>query len=679
MENINIDIDITQQESLQATPVLIVSSSQQNGSGISGLNVASIPRSSQPDPSIARSTAYRVIDSEANTLVTSPINYQEQYRNQQQQKSLNPRPQDSFQFRYNPLVLADNADSVSSTSSSPSLLSAVAEGLVENSEGAGAGTSQQGNKEGNLSRARSLGINPAARQALLQQQRYQQQRQEQFLGLSQNYSNNLIHVAAAAAVAATAASETPHGIEVIPAPRALAVSPAQSGSRPTEEQEIPRPAPAIPPRIVAPPLHHIARHRYAVINTNSESEKQQQPQQQLQQWPQQQSQKGYDELLEEAIDPPPYSSIIQEGTINLETFEKSKSQESPPIPTITRPRTSIQFEESPLPESQRQQRNGRPSSVSSINAPLARAATVSTVSTNNAANANFFTHFVPKKSLDVFAQDSTPYNIHVEDGPGPASSLLNRIMGTKELKASASVRAVTKGIAERTGWARFEDNRRFLVTVSDTPGLADTEGDDEKNIPILKDYMHSVGSRLGVTAFLLVFKIDSSVDIIMTILKSFNEIMQHLPNVWDNVILVFTGCDFRRDILATKQLLHSELKHQIKEHILDHLPPSPPPASDDSFTSTSTSTSSSSPQSSRRPLRSTTTLSENGDNEVAGIPMVFLTTAENVCSFALGAGRCDCDEHSYYLRSCLKRLWYEARKMKRWVIHTEDDEFSAHG
>lgn len=40
-------------------------------------------------------------------------------------------------------------------------------------------------------------------------------------------------------------------------------------------------------------------------------------------------------------------------------------------------------------------------------------------------------------------------------------------------------------------------------------GLADTEGDDEKNIPILKEYVRSVGTRLGINAFLLVFKIDS--------------------------------------------------------------------------------------------------------------------------------------------------------------------------
>jgi hypothetical protein len=29
---------------------------------------------------------------------------------------------------------------------------------------------------------------------------------------------------------------------------------------------------------------------------------------------------------------------------------------------------------------------------------------------------------------------------------------------------------VTKGIAERTGWGRFEDSRRVLVTLADTPG-----------------------------------------------------------------------------------------------------------------------------------------------------------------------------------------------------------------
>ncbi|ORZ21878.1 hypothetical protein BCR41DRAFT_22837 [Lobosporangium transversale] len=75
---------------------------------------------------------------------------------------------------------------------------------------------------------------------------------------------------------------------------------------------------------------------------------------------------------------------------------------------------------------------------------------------------------------------------HIIEGSGPVvliaigktgqgkSSLLNKIMGTSELKASASVRAVTKGIAERTGWGRFEDSRRVLVTLADTPGNVTT-------------------------------------------------------------------------------------------------------------------------------------------------------------------------------------------------------------
>ncbi|KAF9579116.1 hypothetical protein BGW38_004768, partial [Lunasporangiospora selenospora] len=165
---------------------------------------------------------------------------------------------------------------------------------------------------------------------------------------------------------------------------------------------------------------------------------------------------------------------------------------------------------------------------------------------------------------------ATPEQTHIEEGPGPVvlmaigktgqgkSSLLNRIMGTTELKASASVRAVTKGIAERTGWGRFEESRRVLVTISDTPGLADTEGDDEKNIPILKEYIKSIGTRLGVTAFLLVFKIDSG--------QAYNEIMKDFPNFWDNVILVFTGCDYRRDVLNTKELYHREVQDQLVKY-----------------------------------------------------------------------------------------------------------------
>ncbi|KAF9359857.1 hypothetical protein BGX26_011234 [Mortierella sp. AD094] len=692
MENLHVGINTSQQERHRVTPAIALSNSQQDGIGLSRPNATSIPRSSRPDTSLAQST-YRVIDSDINALVTSPTSYQEQ-------PSIARATQDSFQFHYNPLVLAGSSGTFPPLSSpSSSLLSA----STGTGTGSGSGASQQGssvNREGSLSRTRSLAINSAARQALLQQQRYQQQQHEQFLGLSNCYSNNSNPVdalAAAAPITLVTRAEITSSTNASAGSRGLASVLSQTSLGLMEEQQISTPIPTQHPRIAIPTPHQtVERHEHPVPNTSSQGEIQQQQQQQQQQL----HQELHDEHPQEPLEPPPsYSSIVRVVIPDQESSEQPNSQQ--PFSAAqkkTGARTTIQFEDnrSPPLSSQRQQTNGRTFSGASVDSPLTR---TGTVSSNAAVNANFLTHFVPKKSLDVLAQNPAPDNTHVGGGPGPAvllaigktgqgkSSLLNRIMGTKELKASASVRAVTKGIAERTGWARFEDNRRFLVTVADTPGLADTEGDDEKNIPVLKEYINSVGSRIGVTAFLLVFKIDSSVDIIMTILKTFNEIMQDFPDVWENVILVFTGCDFRRDILATKQLLHRELKHQIKEHILDHLPPRPPPVNEDSFTSTTSSSpsstrnsstsTSSSPRSNRFPSRSATTSSDNADND-AGVPMVFLTTAENVCSFALGAGRCDCDEHSYYLRSCLKRLWYEARKMKRWLIETEDDDFSGH-
>lgn len=255
---------------------------------------------------------------------------------------------------------------------------------------------------------------------------------------------------------------------------------------------------------------------------------------------------------------------------------------------------------------------------------------------------------------------------HIEDGSGPVvlmavgktgqgkSSLLNRIMGTSELKASASVRAVTKGIAERTGWGRFEDSRRVLVTLADTPGLADTEGDDEKNIPILKEYITSVGTRLGITAFLMVFKIDSGVDMIITILTTFNEIMADFPNFWDNVVLVFTGCDYRRNVMNTKQLYHEAIQQQLQEHFFKDL-----------YNSNNNSNNNNS--------------TGGSGEDVPVVPMVFLTTAESPCGFALGE-KCDCKARTTFLNAGIKRLWYAIKNRKRWVLNSDeqDDEFSGH-
>ncbi|KAF9358295.1 hypothetical protein BGX26_002094 [Mortierella sp. AD094] len=266
-------------------------------------------------------------------------------------------------------------------------------------------------------------------------------------------------------------------------------------------------------------------------------------------------------------------------------------------------------------------------------------------------------------SSTLITHDVRPFSeqAHIIDGSGPVvlmaigktgqgkSSLLNKIMGTRELKASASVRAVTKGIAERSGWGRFEDSRRVLVTVADTPGLADTEGDDEKNIPILKEYIKSVGTRLGVTAFLLVFKIDSGVDMIITILTTFNDIMKDFPNFWDNVVLVFTGCDYRRNVMNTKQFYHDKIQAQLQEHFF-------------------------------RDRNSNQEL-PNGSNPVPltepAVPMVFLSCAEAPCGFSLGE-KCDCKARTAFLNAGIKRLWYAVKSKRRWVLDQDDEDDGIH-
>ncbi|KAF9948777.1 hypothetical protein BGZ70_002051, partial [Mortierella alpina] len=288
---------------------------------------------------------------------------------------------------------------------------------------------------------------------------------------------------------------------------------------------------------------------------------------------------------------------------------------------------------------------------------------------------------------------------HIEDGAGPLvlmaigktgqgkSSLLNKIMGTNELKASASVRAVTKGIAERTGWGRFEDSRRVLVTVADTPGLADTEGDDEKNIPILQEYIRSVGTRVGVSAFLLVFKIDSGVDMIVTILQAFNDIMKDFPNFWDNVVLVFTGCDYRRNVMNTKQLYHEEVQRQLQEHFFKDLYSTsggegssgadqrPSLSTESSSTSTATANTTTS---SNGTLNGSSAMGLLSEELTPVVPMVFLTCAEAPCGFSLGE-KCDCKARTTFLNAGIKRLWYAVRNKKRWVLdQDENDDLLGH-
>ncbi|KAF9107292.1 hypothetical protein BGX27_008799 [Mortierella sp. AM989] len=287
---------------------------------------------------------------------------------------------------------------------------------------------------------------------------------------------------------------------------------------------------------------------------------------------------------------------------------------------------------------------------------------------------SFFPHPVSRASTSLASSTLITHDVrqsseqsHIIDGSGPVvlmaigktgqgkSSLLNKIMGTSELKASASVRAVTKGIAERSGWGRFEDSRRVLVTVADTPGLADTEGDDVKNIPILKEYIKSVGTRLGVSAFLLVFKIDSGVDMIITILTTFNDIMKDFPNFWDNVVLVFTGCDYRRNVMNTKQLYHDKIQAQLQEHFFKDRNNSNNNSSPDLSNGSSPSSQSSEPL----------------------VQMVFLSCAEAPCGFSLGE-KCDCKARTAFLNAGIKRLWYAVRNKRRWVLDQDSEDDGTH-
>ncbi|KAF9946972.1 hypothetical protein BGZ72_010987 [Mortierella alpina] len=264
---------------------------------------------------------------------------------------------------------------------------------------------------------------------------------------------------------------------------------------------------------------------------------------------------------------------------------------------------------------------------------------------------------------------------HIEDGAGPLvlmaigktgqgkSSLLNKIMGTNELKASASVRAVTKGIAERTGWGRFEDSRRVLVT----------------------EYIRSVGTRVGVSAFLLVFKIDSGVDMIITILQAFNEIMKDFPNFWDNVVLVFTGCDYRRNVMNTKQLYHEEVQRQLQEHFFKDLYSASgggdgPSGADHrpSLSTESSSTSTATATSSNATLNGSSGMAMLSEEMTPVVPMVFLTCAEAPCGFSLGE-KCDCKARTTFLNAGIKRLWYAVRNKKRWVLdQDENDDLLGH-
>lgn len=151
---------------------------------------------------------------------------------------------------------------------------------------------------------------------------------------------------------------------------------------------------------------------------------------------------------------------------------------------------------------------------------------------------------------------------------------------------------------------------------------------------------------------------------IITIMQTFNEIMKDFPNFWDNVVLVFTGCDYRRNVMNTKQLYHEAIQAQLQEHFFNDL------YSNNNATNNNNSSN----------INSTTGLGgEDANGMPPVVPMVFLTTAESPCGFSLGE-KCDCKARTTFLNAGIKRLWYAIKNRKRWVLNSDeqDDEFSGH-
>lgn len=181
------------------------------------------------------------------------------------------------------------------------------------------------------------------------------------------------------------------------------------------------------------------------------------------------------------------------------------------------------------------------------------------------------------------------------------------------------------------------------------------------------------------------FMPSSSVDMIVTILQAFNEIMKDFPNFWDNVVLVFTGCDYRRNVMNTKQLYHEEVQRQLQEHFFKDLYSAnggegssgadrrPSLSTESSSASTATNTSSNATA-----MNGSSTMAMLSEELTPVVPMVFLTCAEAPCGFSLGE-KCDCKARTTFLNAGIKRLWYAVRNKKRWVLdQDESDDLLGH-
>jgi hypothetical protein len=162
---------------------------------------------------------------------------------------------------------------------------------------------------------------------------------------------------------------------------------------------------------------------------------------------------------------------------------------------------------------------------------------------------------------------------------------------------------------------------------------------------------------------------------ILTILTTFNDIMKEFPDFWDNVVLVFTGCDFRRNVMNTKQLYHDEIQRQLEERFFKERYNQGDGASGDGMRGRRRSMSQDSPT-----YGSFSPMSPQPDENSSGspvVPMVFLTCAEAPCGFSLGE-KCDCKARTTFLNAGLKRLWYTVKGKRRWVLEEDEDEDGSH-
>ncbi|KAL0076893.1 hypothetical protein J3Q64DRAFT_1769670 [Phycomyces blakesleeanus] len=121
------------------------------------------------------------------------------------------------------------------------------------------------------------------------------------------------------------------------------------------------------------------------------------------------------------------------------------------------------------------------------------------------------------------------------------------MFGYEQFVAKTKAKSVTEHITERTSvWTTGTHDA--VITVADTPGFADSYGRSTEFNMSIKEYILDIGSRLGIDAFLLVFKFKASW--VMKVLKEFANMMQDIePDTWwDHVILVFTCVDYNSDI-----------------------------------------------------------------------------------------------------------------------------------